>query len=97
MNAIVPKRPGPVSQKVLVGTITGISAAMLTWMATAWIWPGGIPPALAQLIPSLASVTGYAAGGWLARHRATAAEVAAALQEASVIIGLVRHETEPPA
>src|SRR6266567_17323 len=73
-----------ISNKVVAGTgaggLVGIATALLVTFIPAW--HSGIPPTLQPLIAVLLTTAFTAAGGYLARHYPTAAEVEKYLQEA---------------
>jgi len=86
----------PVSGKVTVGTLSGLLLALVTWILTTFVppWHSGIPTILAQLLPGLLGAVGYFAGGWLAKHRITSAELAAAVKDLEEMYTAVHPVTQ---
>ena len=89
------------SNKVSVGTLTGMITMGLTWALTYFIpaWHHGIPAALAPLIPGAAGVIAGLVAGYLARHKATASELEVAFQDAEkvlALLGVAFPKSSPP-
>ena len=88
----------PVSGKVIGGTGLGAAVGLATWALTTFIpaWHSGLPDQLATALPFVIGVLGYAAGGYLARHRATALEIQKSLNDAIDVIEAYRSQAHPP-
>jgi hypothetical protein len=95
-----------ISSKVSAATLTGTATGALTWILTYFVpaWHHGIPSSLAQALPWLVGTAGAFGGGYAAKHRATAAEIDAAivdaekvLQSAHVLTTAAATETAPAA
>jgi hypothetical protein len=75
---------------VVGGTTLGTAVGLITYLLTSVVpqWRSGLPEQLAAALPFIVAIAGYFGGGWLAKHRATASEVASALIEAEALLAL---------
>lgn len=89
---------GPISPKVSGGTLAGLPAAIMTWILTTYIpaFHSGIPPQIQPLVPALVGVIGFFWAGYSSKHKATAAEIEIAMQEAETILGLKMKQITLP-
>ncbi len=69
------------------GTTLGTAVGLVTFLLTSVVpqWRTGLPEQLAAALPFIVAGVGYFVGGWLAKHKATATEVANALKEAEAL------------
>lgn len=77
----------PVSAKVSNGTLLGLATSLATAGLEYFVpaWHSGIPGFAQYLIMGGLGAAGYFGGGWLSSHKATAAEIEAAVAELETI------------
>lgn len=77
----------PVSAKVSNGTLLGFATGLLTGALEYFVpaFHQGVPAPLQTLLSAAVGAAGYFGGGWLSAHKATAAEIEAAVAELETI------------
>jgi hypothetical protein len=82
-----------VSSKVSLGTLGGGAVGIVSSLLVYYIpaWHSGLPGYVAYILPVLLTLAGHFLSGYMATHKATAAEVDIALAEAEHAVMSAAH------